>query len=87
MVKKSNTIKLSEKQIEVIDSLKKESQELNFQLGVLIRQKNKVDENIKKLEELIADYDQKEIDSLKALQEELGDGHLDLKTYIFTKAE
>lgn len=87
MVKKSNTIKLSEEQIEVIDSLKKESQELNFQLGVLIRQRNKVDDNIKKVEELIAQYDQKELDSLKALQEELGDGNLDLKTYEFTKAE
>ncbi len=87
MVKKSNTIKLSEKQIEVIDSLKKESQELNFQLGLLIRQKNKIDDDIKKVEELVIEYDQKEVNSLKALQEELGDGHLDLKTYIFTKAE
>lgn len=86
MVKKSNLKKLSDTQIETIENLKRDVQNIHFELGRMYRQKWKLDEAIDKIKnETIPQYEEKEKEVLKAINEEFGDGHLNLETYEFEK--
>lgn len=84
---KTKTTKLSDAQIEKFESLKKETRELNYELGRLERQKWIIDKSIKSLLERITDYDEREKKLLESVQEEFGDGRLDLSSYEFVKSE
>ena len=84
---KTKTTKLSDAQIEQFVSLKKETRELNYELGRLERQKWIIEKSIKSLLERITDYDEREKKLLESVQEEFGDGRLDLSSYEFVKSE
>ena len=86
MNKKTSKQKLNEDQIASLENLKKENQELSFKLGQLYRQKILIEKSIEKIEnEDLKDFQEKEKDLFKSLEEFYGNGNLDLKTYEFTK--
>ena len=85
---KADIKKLSEEQIKAFEELKKETQELNYELGRLERQKWLIENAISSLKnEKIPHYDETEKELLKSINEEYGDGRLDLSTYEFVKQE
>ncbi len=84
---KTKTTKLSDAQIEQFESLKKETRELNYELGRLERQKWILEKAIKSHLEAITDYDEREKQLLESIQKEFGDGRLDLSSYEFVKSE
>jgi hypothetical protein len=87
MNKKTSKQKLNEDQIASLENLKKENQELSFKLGQLYRQKILIEKSIEKIEnEDLKDFQEKEKDLFKSLEEFYGNGNLDLNTYEFVKA-
>ena len=87
MNKKTTKQKLNKDQISSLENLEKENQELSFKLGQLYRQKILIEKSIQKIEnEDLKDFQEKEKDLFKSLEEFYGDGNLDLNTYEFTKA-